>query len=701
MSTNVQSEPATPPLSDTAAPVECPLNPDDPETAILITNGLFEHVLERIEIEESQEAQKSFQDEKVLEAKKSPEAQKSLESSEFMEAYENEDSMHQNWGSITSSKAYNWSIPKAWKKPPFHTGVAIPKAHMPFSDVGKSTNETGEVDTDAQSGISANLESSDGESSSEAPDSSSETSEVYPWSSSPNRVHEEVGLPPDSSPLRPSTPLRNRLQSDAELPPDSSPPRPLTPLCNRRKPDAEPTGFEEAQDLLASSSNNVKCVLPASRSSTSLSSFEDLPKRKTHSSVKRRSAAVISALNDQCSEEDSEIEMEVPLALHTQPTARKTNNYVSSSPHFAEPSPRSTAPSVLQVGRTIYPAKRIRSLDYVRKDQDESIIPCSIDPHEDASTLGTKAAASTGPLPGDFSGLPELQREPEESTTFAASETGNKRKASSGRSLGPVKRKYRHPPVRDPIILDNDVEEDPAALGRLSRREFLRDLEKGRAEENDPGTDSLEESRLIDVEHNNSQGITQQATNGTPTMTGQSKATSTIDENTALVSPESKNPVATDLYSKFRDAYPNYQGSKEHFVKLCTQIQTLSTTNQRQHKLLWDDFVMRNYLDYAEYTRQCLNPRDDLVDYVEYYDNEFDYPVYTKRVLTPLNIGTVSITSVSEPSSTPASTFTSSSLNTSNTDASSASSTARNLVKRVSKYPDLFKNFAPPLRNKE
>ncbi|KAL8681227.1 MAG: hypothetical protein Q9224_006870, partial [Gallowayella concinna] len=47
----------------------------------------------------------------------------------------------------------------------------------------------------------------------------------------------------------------------------------------------------------------------------------------------------------------------------------------------------------------------------------------------------------------------------------------------------------------------------------------------------------------------------------------------------------------TVIYLRFRSAYPEYLGSKEHFIGMCKKIDQLYRADRMEHKSLWDDFI--------------------------------------------------------------------------------------------------------------
>lgn len=91
-----------------------------------------------------------------------------------------------------------------------------------------------------------------------------------------------------------------------------------------------------------------------------------------------------------------------------------------------------------------------------------------------------------------------------------------------------------------------------------------------------------------------------------------------------------------DLHKRFLDAYPDYNGDLRHFKALCQRAQV------SQHPFMWDDFVVRHKIDYADYTAKCNGEGADPISYENYYVDHVEDPKHSKRILTKGTLGAVS-----------------------------------------------------------
>ena len=91
-------------------------------------------------------------------------------------------------------------------------------------------------------------------------------------------------------------------------------------------------------------------------------------------------------------------------------------------------------------------------------------------------------------------------------------------------------------------------------------------------------------------------------------------------------------------FDGFKGAYSDYKGDIKHFLTLCKKIEKLWRSD-RLHKSMWDDFLIRNKTEYADYVRQCTEDMDDdPMPYEKFYNDEIDEPKYCKKFLTPFNL---------------------------------------------------------------
>lgn len=107
----------------------------------------------------------------------------------------------------------------------------------------------------------------------------------------------------------------------------------------------------------------------------------------------------------------------------------------------------------------------------------------------------------------------------------------------------------------------------------------------------------------------------------------------------ATANPESA--AQPDVFLRFKAAYPDYLGTKEHFSGMCKRIHQLSQADRMEHKSLWDDFIVRHKTDYPQYCQRCMDNGEDPKPYERFYRDEIDEPEYTKRIVLPASLGKV------------------------------------------------------------
>lgn len=97
-------------------------------------------------------------------------------------------------------------------------------------------------------------------------------------------------------------------------------------------------------------------------------------------------------------------------------------------------------------------------------------------------------------------------------------------------------------------------------------------------------------------------------------------------------------PAQPEAFTRFKAAYPEYVGTKEHFVGMCKRIRQLSQVDRMEHKSLWDDFIIRHKTDYPQYCQRCMDNAEDAKPYERFYREEVDEPKYTKRIMQPTTL---------------------------------------------------------------
>ncbi|KAL6229601.1 hypothetical protein BDW75DRAFT_224843, partial [Aspergillus navahoensis] len=90
---------------------------------------------------------------------------------------------------------------------------------------------------------------------------------------------------------------------------------------------------------------------------------------------------------------------------------------------------------------------------------------------------------------------------------------------------------------------------------------------------------------------------------------------------------------AAGVYEKFRGDYPNYAGDYEHFIKLCSKLQSFRDRGSLQRSFLWDDFIIKHLETYPSYLAECHYNHTKPLEYEEYFAETFSKPTYKRRNL--------------------------------------------------------------------
>lgn len=93
-----------------------------------------------------------------------------------------------------------------------------------------------------------------------------------------------------------------------------------------------------------------------------------------------------------------------------------------------------------------------------------------------------------------------------------------------------------------------------------------------------------------------------------------------------------------NIFDRFKLAYPAYPGDLKHFGAVCRKIKTLMGHDRMLHQFLWDDFIVRHKIEYAQHLRQCAEDADDAVPYEDFYKTDIKKPLYCNGLVTPQNL---------------------------------------------------------------
>ena len=110
-------------------------------------------------------------------------------------------------------------------------------------------------------------------------------------------------------------------------------------------------------------------------------------------------------------------------------------------------------------------------------------------------------------------------------------------------------------------------------------------------------------------------------------------------QNTEVSVPNQEAQSApASIFDIFKATYPSYTGDIKHFVTMCTKISTLLRAGRMEYQSLWDDFIIRQKTEYANYVIGCTEGGEDPMAYEDYYSNVIMETRYRNLVLTRRNL---------------------------------------------------------------
>ncbi|KAF2260447.1 hypothetical protein CC78DRAFT_589816 [Lojkania enalia] len=105
-----------------------------------------------------------------------------------------------------------------------------------------------------------------------------------------------------------------------------------------------------------------------------------------------------------------------------------------------------------------------------------------------------------------------------------------------------------------------------------------------------------------------------------------------LSRSRTSMSVQSDDGTASVLKS-FKSEYPEYTGDRKHFLDLCRQILQLRLDNNLIPNEQWDDYIVRNRVDYKAYAVRRIASGDDVLPYLEYYRSRVKKVSYGKGVV--------------------------------------------------------------------
>lgn len=113
--------------------------------------------------------------------------------------------------------------------------------------------------------------------------------------------------------------------------------------------------------------------------------------------------------------------------------------------------------------------------------------------------------------------------------------------------------------------------------------------------------------------------------------------------------PMSQNKDALRVYDMFKRTYPRYAGNFDHFQALCFDLESLHRRGVLKSSFLWDDFIMRHWVDYGTHVQKCIASGEDYESYEDFFCRHFTKPSFRKRNLTPRTLNIVVSSRLNSP----------------------------------------------------
>ena len=110
---------------------------------------------------------------------------------------------------------------------------------------------------------------------------------------------------------------------------------------------------------------------------------------------------------------------------------------------------------------------------------------------------------------------------------------------------------------------------------------------------------------------------------------------------TTEVQPAQQVSASQSKFDAFKKAYPDYSGDIKHFVAVCRKLKTLVDEDRMEQRPFWDDFIVRNKIDYAQYLRACAEEAEDPMSYERFYRTEIGEPRYNHDIVNLGNLNEI------------------------------------------------------------
>lgn len=103
----------------------------------------------------------------------------------------------------------------------------------------------------------------------------------------------------------------------------------------------------------------------------------------------------------------------------------------------------------------------------------------------------------------------------------------------------------------------------------------------------------------------------------------------------------SLNKDGLRVYDMFKRSYPRYAGNFDHFQALCFDLHSLNRRGVLKSSFLWDDFIMKHWVDYGTYVQRCISSGEKCESYEDFFCRTCAKPSFRKRNLTTRTLNLV------------------------------------------------------------
>ena len=140
------------------------------------------------------------------------------------------------------------------------------------------------------------------------------------------------------------------------------------------------------------------------------------------------------------------------------------------------------------------------------------------------------------------------------------------------------------------------------------------------------------------------QKATEQVPNHETTVSSTAgKERKSLDANArvSFFAVEETTPTCQAIYENFKETYPEYAGDIKTFKRACRTLQALANKGEMPRSVLWDDFIVRELVEYPGYIMECFRRQEYPLSYKAYFLNKVTSARLKKRNLSAKKIATV------------------------------------------------------------